>query len=219
MDCSVQHKVWVEQVDKLRTSVADLSETEPTNVLKHFFNQASESELSNELGTVKSMAKLLICTAMEMGDRLTGTIRQKSVLVLRTVMQQPILRYIRLADIRNRAVFEVYKQCGITIDTYFDRYSSPPGSADQSESYSLMAHGSAQADASNTEILSNVLLYMQILKRFFTVRALITTPALPTSARHLNWIGAMWASHVQEMSLGDLVWELFLDVWYYEHFS
>ena len=75
-------------------------------------------------------------------------------------IDEPILADITLADIRNIIAFDIYKQCGITIDTYFERYSSPPGSAEQTEQYNRIAHGSAKASASKTKLLTTVLLSM-----------------------------------------------------------
>ena len=98
-----------------------------------------------------------------------------------------LLHRIRLADIRNRAVFEVYKQCGITVDTYFERYSSPNGSESQNEMYSRIAHGSAQATATETLTLSNMLIWMQILKRFFTVYDYVHTDDQVNKHNELDW--------------------------------
>lgn len=217
MNCQEQFELWQQQVLKLKNSVTSLSETEPGNVLQHFFLQASQTELEKELETFKTLIKNLINEAIRRDDSLTGTPRQRSISVIRHFITEPILRDITLADIRNIAVFEIYKQCGITVDTYFDRYPSPPGNADQNEQYNNIAHGGARASAETTKNLTKVLVSMQILKRFFVVHDFVfdSNSATPNSYT-LNWLGAMWASHVQHNGLSDLVWELFLDLWYYE---
>jgi len=215
MDCPSQHLVWLEQVAKLKTSVFDLSHTSPQNVLQHFFLRAVERELENELETDKTMAKALICLAS--CSTVAGSTRQRSVHILRQLFKAKGLKDIRLVDIRNRAVFEIYKRCGISIDTYFDRYSSPAGSPVQIAAYLSIAHGSSIASALETQNLSRLLLFMQLLKRFFVVLDLVNGLDFQPGPETLNWIGAMWAHTVQEKSLGDLVWKLFLDVWHYEN--
>jgi len=217
MNCNEQFQIWKDQVQKLKQSVSSLSQTEPKNVLEHFFLRAAGNELATELVVVKKMSKNMICAAIKQAPSLSGDYRQKSVTVLKQFISVPIIQNIHLADIRNIAVFEIYKQCGITIDTYFDRYSTPPGNAQQNEQYSRIAHGTASASAENTQLLSHILLYMQILKRFFTVYDIVNcTDTVETHSYTLNWLGAMWAAHVAQKSLSDLIWELFLDIWYYE---
>lgn len=217
MNCNDQFLIWTGQVQKLRESVSSLSQTQPKNVLEHFFLSAAGKELASELAVVNQMSKNMICAAIKQAPSLSGDYRQKSVTVLKQFISGPIIQNIHLADIRNIAVFEIYKQCGITIDTYFERYSSPPGNAQQNEQYSQIAHGIASASAENTQLLSHVLLYMQILKRFFAVYDIVNcTDPVETHSYTLNWLGAMWAAHVEEKSLSDLIWELFLDIWYYE---
>lgn len=217
MDYSAEHLLWTEQVEKLKTSVSNLSMTEPKNVLQHFFLQALDKELSNEPERVQVLAKSIVCKALESMDTTSGTIRQQSATILRHFIQTPVLNNVQLVDIRNIAVFEIYHRCGQTIDTYFDRYSSPPGSAEQISAYIHIAHGQASASAEETITLSSILLYMQILKRFFVVNNIVNSVESLPSVITLNWLGAMWGAHVKEKSLGDLVWELFLDVWHYEN--
>jgi hypothetical protein len=217
MNYSAEHLLWTEQVEKLRNSVSNLSMTEPKNVLQHFFLQALDKELSNSPERVQVLAKSIVCKALELMNTISGTIRQQSAIILRHFIQTPVLNNIQLVDIRNIAVFEIYQRCGQTTDTYFDRYSSPPGSAEQISAYIHIAHGPASASAEETITLSSILLYMQILKRFFVVNNIVNSVESVPSVITLNWLGAMWGAHVKEKSLGDLVWELFLDVWHYEN--
>jgi len=217
MDYRAEHLVWMEQVKKLKLSVSHLSLTEPRNVLQHFFLQALDNELSKEPERVQMLAKSIVCMALQHLNTLSGTIRQKSAIILRHFIQTPVLKNIHLVDIRNIAVFEIYQRCGKTTDTYFDRYSSPPGSAEQVSAYIRIAHGAASASAEETVALSSILLYMQILKRIFIVNNIVNDIDSTSSVTSLNWLGVGWCGHIQEKSLGDLVWELFLDVWYYEN--
>ena len=57
MDCNSQFELWKDQVRKLKSSMSSLSETEPRNVLQHFFLQAAQSELKSELEPVKNLLK------------------------------------------------------------------------------------------------------------------------------------------------------------------
>ena len=184
MDCEKQHSLWLDQVQKLKSSLSVLTSTDPMNILQHFFLQALQQRSAN---IIKSLG-----------------------------LYTPILNHIRLSDLRNKAVFDVYRQCGIHVDTYFERYSSPPGTVDENECYSRIAHGDARATATQTVHLSNVLNWMQILKRFFLVYDSLTVEQ-DFNKTNLNWIGAMWKGRIEQRSLGDLVWELFLDLWYIEN--
>tara|TARA_B110000008_G_C16978802_1_gene567406 strand:- start:4069 stop:4725 length:657 start_codon:yes stop_codon:yes gene_type:complete len=218
MNWREEHRNWVCQVEKLKETLKSLKSTDPKNLLQHFFLQAIQHEFASELEKHKNTIKDLICTAVEHAHRLSGTPRAKSraVLEMNGLLGHSIIRHIHLADIRNRAVFEVYKQCGVTIDTYFERYSSPPGSEEQNYTYSSIAHGSATATAVQTVTLSNVLTWMQILKRVFTVYDHIHSES-EVNEYNLNWIGATWIHRIRERSLGDLIWELYLDLWITEN--
>ena len=214
MNVSESHGVWRLQVQKLKDGLTTLTNTDPQNLLQHFFLQAVQNEFARELESYKTTIKTIICSAVRQTNTLTGTPRERAAAILKQLgmVSEPLLPSIRLADIRNRAVFEVYKQCGITVDTYFERYPNPPGSDEQNHAYSLIAHGSAQATATQTVRLSNILVWMQLLKRLFVVHDHITADA-PLNEYNLNWIGAMWSYRIQEKTLGDLIWELYLDVW------
>ena len=217
MDWREQYNFWVQQVDKPRASMESLTHTDPKNIIQHFFLQAIQHEFSRELESHKTTIKTIVCAAVELSDKVEGTPRERSVKVLQHLFgsREPLLRSIRLSDIRNRAVFEVYKHCGLSVNTYFNRYSSPPGTEEQNRAYLAIAHGNARASAVQTVELSQLLLHMQILKRFFVVYDCIVHNEKHTP-KNLNWIGAMWAHHIETHSLDDLVWELFLDVWSYE---
>lgn len=216
MNCREQHAIWVEQVDKLRTSLEQLANTDPRNIIQHFFLQALQTEFANELETNKGMIKDILCQAVQQSESIQGTTRERSAAILKQFVSPHLLTSIRLADIRNKAVFEVYRACGMTVDTYFERYSSPPGNEEQNACYGHIAHGSAKATATETVELSNVLTWMQILKRYFVVHdALYSQKEL--TPYNLNWIGGMWKTHIEDRSLGDLIWELFLDIWHLEH--
>lgn len=216
MDYNEQFCVWQEQILKLKTSVENLRETAPKNVFGNFFLQVVDREFTHEMESSKILAKKIIGRAIELAAELEGSPRFKAACVLQHFIKTPVLQSVRLSDIRNCAVFEIYKQCGITIDTYFDRYSSPPGDAEENECYSHMAHGSALASAERTQNLSHILIFMQMLKRFFLVYDGVFDSATSYTCWNLNWLGAMWAAHIEEKNLGDLVWELFRDVYEYE---
>lgn len=216
MDCEKEHQRWLSQVEKLKASINELTNTDPQNLLQHFFLQAIQTEFSTELETHKTAIKTLICNAVAQSGQLVGTTRVRASEIIQQLYRTDLLPKIRLTDIRNKAVFEVYKSCGVTIDTYFERYSSPPGTVEQNMVYNQIAHGAAQATATETVELSNVLIWMQILKRFFTVYDSLTSEVLLTPCT-LNWVGAMWLNHIQVRSLGDLIWELYLDLWSIEN--
>ena len=216
MNCDAQHQIWMDQVEKLRASLDTLVNTDPRNIIQHFFLQALHSEFAHELETNKSIIKNILCQAVQQSQDVDGTPRQRSAAILKGVIQTNLLPYIRLADLRNKAVFEVYRVCGITVDTYFERYSSPPGTEEQNACYGHIAHGSAQATAIQTDELSNALMWMQILKRYFVVHDALQSQT-ELNRYNLNWIGAMWKCHIEDRSLGDLIWELFLDIWALEN--
>jgi len=129
----------------------------------------------------------------------------------------PILQQIRLADIRNVVVFVIFKHCGHTIDTYFDRYSSPPGSVEENECYSAIAHGNAIASAEKVECIETILMSLQVLKRFYNIVDYIQDVNLELTPVNLNWICNMWMEHIKITGLSDLIWTLFLDIFCYEN--
>jgi len=216
MNCGEAHEMWKGQVEKLKSSLNTLTNTAPKNVLQHFFLQALQTEFSHALETTKTDLKNIICEAVLRMDQLEGSTRERAAAVIKACFPVDILTHVRLSDIRNKAVFEIYRQCAYTVDTYVERYSSPPGTEEQNRMYGIIAHGSARATAKQTRCLSNVLIWMQVLKRFFIVYDSLSSETVLTQS-NLNWVGAMWKCHADENSLGDLVWSLFLDLWYIEN--
>jgi hypothetical protein len=221
MDFEEQHVVWKEQVKKLIQSNDQLKETDSTNILIHFFSQVVERDFCHELDSTKSKLKSVIRMAVQMAPTLMGDTRVRAATVLRKFAntEEPILDNIRLNDIRNIIVFEIFKQCGITIDTYFERYSSPPGTPEQSQIYLNIAHGQAMCTAIWTEKLSFIINTLNLLKMFFLVYDILVNINPHTDSSNLNWHCSKWSSVVQKQGLGDLVWNIFLDVWEYEHSS
>ena len=218
MDWRSQHSVWVNQIQKLKQQMQSLTNTDPKNLIQHFFIQALEHEFSNELESQKTIIKNIMSYAVEHCDHIEGTIREKSAKILKECLtNDSLLEHINLTDIRNFIVFEVFKQCRITLDTYFERYSSPPGSEQQNILYNKIAHGQAKASASNTKRLNNIIVYMQLLKRFFIIHDFLIDNTIQLKNHNVNWLGAMWAHHIEETSLGDLIWSLYLDIWHYEY--
>lgn len=219
MDFDKQHVVWKQQLQKLIASNQELKETDSSNILIHFFTQVIERDFCHELETTKQKIKQITKLAIQMAPSLRGTIRSRTAAVLAKSMplEEPIVQNVRLNDLRNILVFEIFKRCGITVDTYFERYSSPPGTAEQSAAYITIAHGKATCTAEWTNKLSFIVNIMEVLKTVFLVYDVFTGVTTETTGANLNWHGAKWAVYVSQHGLGDLVWNTFLDVWEYEH--
>lgn len=219
MDFNEQHVVWKQQVQKLIASNQQLKETDSSNILIHFFSQVIERDFCHELESTKEQIKNTIKLAIRLAPTIEGTVRNRAATVLTKSMplEEPILQNIRLNDLRNILVFEIFKRCGITIDTYFERYSSPPGTKEQSADYLNIAHGKALCTAEWTNKLSFIVNTMELLKTVFLVYDIFMGTPCITTASNLNWHGAKWACSVSKRGLGDLVWNTFLDVWKYEH--
>ena len=211
------HSFWRNRVEKLGQTIRDNPQTEPTNVLKHFFSQAVDNEFPLGLSTWRTKTKEIINLAVSTMSDNIGTIRERVAYVLRE-FHTPMIKHIRLADIRNRIVFEIYKSKGMTIDTYFDRYSNPPGTAEQNLQYMKMAHGSAlYTAAAYTQELSDLLIHIQLLKRIFLVVDIVFHRAEIPDQMHLNWITEAWTVQIRRHGMGNLVWSLFLDLFVVEN--
>ena len=211
------HSFWVARVRQLRQSIQDNPETDPQNVIKHFFFQAIDHEFHFELTAWKTKIKTLIKTAIDSMFENDGSVRERAARIIKQ-NYQPMIKYIRLADIRNRIVFEIYKTKGITVDTYFERYSQPPGTAEQNTQYSKMAHGSAlYTTATHTQILSDNIIYFQLLKRVFIIHDIIFNDIDIPGPPLLNWLTTAWEEYIKENGMGELVWSLFLDLWTVEN--
>lgn len=212
MECSKGHELWLEQIHRLRTSMGTLSDTDPNNIVEHFFTQAMETEFSSESIQFRRNLKKILSVAVH--QTVSDSPRHQAALVLSTVVQADILPQIRLADIRNQAVFQVYCKCGITLDTYFERFSSPPGTPPQNKAYAKVAHGNAICNAETIRLLTDLLMYMQFLKRIYVVKRILSHSTSSTACT-LNWVGFMWSAHITTHGMSDLIWELFLDLWHY----
>lgn len=213
MACSKGHTLWLHQINQLRASLQSLPDTNPNNIIQHFFTKAMETEFKSESNQFRRTLKQLLSIAVQQPLTTTSP-RQQAALVLASVVKANILSQIRLADIRNQAVFQVYGKCGITLETYFERYSSPPGTTQQNEAYAKVAHGNAICNAESIRLLTDLLSYMQFLKRVYVVKQLMSTDSDATACT-LNWVGFMWHARIRSHGMSDLIWELFLDLWYY----
>jgi hypothetical protein len=104
---------------------------------------------------------------------------------------------------------------GITVDTYFERFSSPPGTEAQNSAYLNIAHGGSIANAADTAKLANLLTFLRFLKRVFVVKRILIDPKTVVKPSQLDWIGQMMVSHIKETNLSTLIWDLFLDIYNY----
>ena len=217
------HKIWLYQIEKLRKSMQTLTCTNPGNIIEHFFTQAMENEFCSESTAFKTILKQILTCAIHYTQ--TGSCSESAAIILQQVTGQTKndaerrQNNFRLADIRNYAVFNMYMRKGITIDTYFERFSSPPGSKCQNEAYARVAHGSAVCNADQTSKLADTLTYLQFIKRVLIVKQLLSDPTLTVSAGQLNWIGSMMVAKVEDTNLSTLIWELFVDIFNYENLS
>ena len=210
----VGHHLWVEQLGRLNKTIEQLSDTNPSNISEHFFFKSMEQDFPSETDIFKSKAKAMMLTAV--GQPLTTTIRECAASIVAAHYPITFLSHIRLADIRNLAVFQVYCKCGVTVDTYFERFSSPPGTVAENTEYAAIAHGNAVCNAETTKALSDILQYMQYIKRVLLIQQCLKKKDFNTTACNLNWIGTMWLAHIKEWNLSLLIWELFLDLYHYK---
>jgi hypothetical protein len=206
------HKLWLEQIHKLRKSMETLSCTDNNNIIEHFFTQAMENEFEHESITFKATLKELLSAAVIYNS--TQSPSESAALILKNITKLSFPK-IRLADIRNYAVFNMYMRCGVTVDTYFERFSSPPGTETQNSAYSKIAHGGSIANAEETSELDNLLTFLRFLKRVFVVKRMLVDPETVIKPYQLDWIGQMMVSHIKETNLSMLIWDLFLDVYNY----
>lgn len=219
MNWETEHDVWVQQVEKLICSRQELRETGSENMLCHFFTQVIERDFCHAAEPTRQRIKKIARTAIDMAPHLEGTHRVRAAAVLSrcVALDESAIDNMMLNDLRNIIVFEVYKRCGVTVDTYFERYSSPPGTQAQSAAYLRIAHGKAKCTAVWVEKLSFIVNMMHLLRTVFIVYDLFTGAPLEVDASTLNWHGLKWRVHILKKGLGDLVWNAFMDVWEYEH--
>jgi len=204
------HKIWLEQIHKLRKSMETLKSTDNNNIIEHFFLGAMENEFENESIAFKAALKELLSAAVIYNS--TRSPSESAASILKNITKTSFPK-IRLADIRNYAVFNMYMRCGVTVDTYFERFPSPPGTEAQNSAYSKIAHGGSIANAADTSKLANLLTFLRFLKRVFVVKNMLVNPNFVIKPYQLDWIGQMMVSHIKETSLSMLIWDLFLDIY------
>lgn len=214
MDFDKQHLVWKQQLKKLVDSKTHLMNTGRNNILSNFFSQAIENEFQTESDSFRTRIKALLNKASTIASDLEGTCRERAVQVL--PFDEPIFCEINLNDIRNMILFEIYKRCGVVLDSYFERYSSPPGTTEQNQIYLSIAHGNAKCTAIWTEKLRFTVTALVLLKRFFLVYDVFQGKQLELDQTNLNWFGTSWIGHIANKNLADLIWNIFLDLWTYE---
>lgn len=212
MDFEAQHQLWQEQLTKLVASKTHLMQTGQKNILSNFFSQAIEREFRTESDDFKTRIKNLMIQASKKASEVHGTYRERAAHILSSTKLQ-IFEHINLNDIRNMILFEIYKRCGMASDSYFERYSSPPGTAEQNALYLSIAHGNAKCTAVWTEKLRFTITAMVLLKRFFLVYDAYEGKKIETNCTNLNWFGALWVGHITKTNLADLIWTIFLDLY------
>lgn len=210
------HRLWVKQLGHLNTSIQELTDTNPSNIIEHFFSKAMPQDFPTEDWAFKATIKKVLSMALARPLAPPTTIRECAASIVAQSYSVLFVTNIRLADIRNLAVFQVYCKCGVTVDTYFERFSSPPGTTDENREYAAVAHGNAECNAETTKLLSDVLLFMQYVKRVLLIKQCLEKKDFQTTPYTLNWIGTMWSAHIKEQNLSLLIWELFLDLHYYK---
>jgi len=77
MNCDEQFDVWKTQVTKLKSSLGSLVNTDPNNLIQHFFLQAIQQEFSKELESNKNTIKTILCLAVNEAETLSGNVRQR----------------------------------------------------------------------------------------------------------------------------------------------
>jgi len=217
MDFVHQHLIWKEQLNKLVESKTHLLETDQNNIISNFFSQAIEKEFPRESNDFKINIKQVILKASIIAPKLNGCYRKRAAHVLSIINTELLLSQISLNDIRNLVLFEIYKRCGVAIDSYFERYSSPPGTEEQNNLYLSIAHGNAKCTAVCTEQLHFVITSLVLLKRFFLVYDSFEGKETKLTNSNLNWFGTNWLAHIDNINLADLIWNIFLDLWTYEN--
>jgi len=217
MDFAQQHLIWKEQLNKLVKSKNHLIQTNQNNILCNFFSQAIEREFRGESDIFKTNIKELILNASRVAHDFEGSCRERAARVFSQSNAKPLLSQINLNDIRNMVLFEIYKRCRVATDSYFERYSSPPGTEEQNNLYLSIAHGNAKCTAVCTENLRFVITSLALLKRFFLVYDTFEGKETILNCTNLNWFGTNWVAHIDNLNLADLIWNIFLDLWAYEN--
>lgn len=217
MDFAQQHLFWKEQLNKLVQSKSHLIQTDQNNILSNFFSQAIEGEFPSESASFKTSIKELMSIASVMANTMEGTYRERAARVLSKINPPLEISQINLSDIRNMILFEIYKRCGVAPDSYFERYSSPPGTEAQNVLYLSIAHGNAKCTAVCTENLRFVITSLVLLKRFFLVYDAFEGKQTELYCTNLNWFSTNWVAHIDNKNLADLIWNIFLDLWTYEN--
>jgi len=217
MDFRNEHRIWQEQLQRLVESKTHLRQTGQNNILSNFFSQAIEKEFPTESDSFKASIKELMLNASVIAPELEGSYRERAAHVLSKKNIPFEISHINLNDIRNMIIFEIYKRCEVATDSYFERYSSPPGTAEQNELYVSIAHGNAKCTAIWTEKLRFVITSLVLLKRFFLVYDAYEGKQTDLNCSNLNWFGTIWVAHIENKNLADLIWNIFIDLWTYEN--
>ena len=112
MNLEDEHRVWVQQVEKLISSKRQLQQTGASNMLFHFFSQVIERDFKHELEPTRRRLKRLTQTAVELAPTMSGSTRDRAAAVLGKVLplDESVIDSIRLNDLRNVVVFEMFKR-------------------------------------------------------------------------------------------------------------
>ncbi len=130
----------------------------------------------------------------------------------------PIPR-IFLADIRNQIVFVLWSQHKHMVDTKWLPHTNPSDNEQQNVDYKKAAHtfGGRMLDPLDIERLHKLLTWTHYIKMILFVKHHIRDEAdMPIEL--LNTCSGSWLHQYNKHGMGSLIWEQFLDVWYYDNY-
>ncbi len=205
------HSMFVQNIQVLLQNIKH-SKADQDDNLYNFFSQFIQASIGMD-DCFKSMVMRMIYT-----DYSHMSARQAAAHVIKsTDVEWPdafLIHRIYLSDIRNQVVFEFWCNFQHVIPAQW--MPEPYGTVEQNQDYrkALNPTGSRMLDPKDSERISMLLQWIHFLKLIHYVKNNIDN--INYDHHGLSTCCGSWLYFYNKHDMTRLIWELFLDVWYYD---
>ena len=216
------HKTLVENIFKLKENL-QTSKADKFDIIYNFFSQFIQATTSNFNAIFKEIVKEAIYTdysnlsGREMATRI---IKEHDIAWPTTFLSTKENKSrIYLSDIRNQIVFVFWSQYQHMIPAEHLPYTQPPGTEEQNKTYKKIAHvfGGRNLDPKDSERINILLEWVHHLKLIHLVMNNLEDIKSEENIDIINTCSCSWLHIYNKYGMQKLIWELFLDIWYYDN--
>ena len=216
------HEMFIKNINMLLINIKD-TKADLNDMLYNFFSQFIHATLGEFDDTFKQMVSIAIYT--EFVNMNSRTISARIIKSIDLGWPEKFMDFqkprIYLSDIRNTVVFEFWSKFQHMIEAQWLPETNTNGTVEQNKLYKKVAHtiGSRLLDPKDSERLNQMLIWTHYLKLIHYVKKNIKELKNKKDMNVLNTCSGSWLYIYNTEGMAKLIWELFLDITYYDNES